>query len=277
VKRIGSANTAAQRGRGVRFGAGIALTDMASAVQDGVVSFAFLDLRVFDRFSGGTATTFRGLSVQTGIPLELAMVIREAVGFAQPDPDDHVREYERRIAELVGRQLGRGFRAAVIERWLRVYGDSLRRVAETEAAWWRTEVERPLVEAGVGEGEVLDVAAQWGMEIAPLLDQALLALYHGHQEHAWLKNIIDNFESALIAAGLRATLHHAPAVCFLDIAGYTRLTEERGDEAAAQLGGAAGPACPADRTAPRWQAREVAGRRRDVLLPRARTRGGRRP
>jgi adenylate cyclase len=123
----------------------------------------------------------------------------------------------------------------VIERWLRVYGESLRRVAETEAAWWRTEVERPLVEAGVGKGEVLNVAAQWGMEIAPLLDEGLLAFYHGHQEHAWLKNIIDNFESALTAAGLRTTLHHAPAVCFLDITGYTRLTEERGDEAAAHL------------------------------------------
>jgi adenylate cyclase len=215
--------------------AGIALTDLASAVNDGVLSFAFLDLPVFDRFAGGTATTFRGLSAETGIPLELAMVIREAAGFAQPDPDDHVREYERRIAELVQRQLGRRFRAAVIERWLRVYGDSLRRVAETEAAWWRTEVERPLIESGVGEGEVLDVAAKWGMEIAPLLDQALLALYHGHQEHAWLKNIIDNFESALTAAGLRTTLHHPPAVCFLDIAGYTRLTEEQGDQAAAQL------------------------------------------
>jgi hypothetical protein len=79
--------------------AGIPLADLASAVRDGVLSFAFLDLPVFDRFSGGTGTTFRALSVETGIPLDLVMVIREAVGFAQPDPDDHVREYEQRIAE----------------------------------------------------------------------------------------------------------------------------------------------------------------------------------
>ena len=31
------------------------------------------------------------------------------------------------------------------------------------------------------------------------------------------------------------SLHRPPAVCFLDITGYTRLTEERGDEAAADL------------------------------------------
>jgi adenylate cyclase len=30
-------------------------------------------------------------------------------------------------------------------------------------------------------------------------------------------------------------LDHSPAMCFLDITGYTRLTEERGDEAAADL------------------------------------------
>jgi len=43
---------------------------------------AGVDPEYVDRFSGGTATTFPGLSVETGIPQELAMVIREAVGFA---------------------------------------------------------------------------------------------------------------------------------------------------------------------------------------------------
>jgi adenylate cyclase len=36
-------------------------------------------------------------------------------------------------------------------------------------------------------------------------------------------------------AGLHRRLRRPPAVCFLDITGYTRLTEERGDEAAADL------------------------------------------
>jgi adenylate cyclase len=73
--------------------------------------------------------------------------------------------------------------------------------------------------------------------IAPLLDQALLALYHGHQEHAWTKNILDGIEAALSEAGVHSRLERPPAICFLDITGYTRLTEERGDEAAAELAG----------------------------------------
>ena len=42
-------------------------------------------------------------------------------------------------------------------------------------------------------------------------------------------------EDALDRTGLHSRLIRPPAICFLDITGYTRLTEERGDEAAAQL------------------------------------------
>lgn len=36
-------------------------------------------------------------------------------------------------------------------------------------------------------------------------------------------------------AGLHSRLERPPAMCFLDITGYTRLTQERGDDAAAEL------------------------------------------
>jgi adenylate cyclase len=38
-------------------------------------------------------------------------------------------------------------------------------------------------------------------------------------------------------AGLHNRLERPPAICFLDITGYTRLTQERGDDAAADLAG----------------------------------------
>ena len=71
--------------------------------------------------------------------------------------------------------------------------------------------------------------------MAPLTEQALLAIYHGQQEHAWSKSAVEDVEGALERAGLYSRLHRPPAVCFLDITGYTRLTEERGDQAAADL------------------------------------------
>jgi hypothetical protein len=118
----------------------VPLEGMAAAVRDGTLSFSFLDATAFDRFAGLTDTTFRQLSARTGIPLDLLKVVREAVGFAEPRPEDHVREDELSVVPAIELQLSTGFRRAVIEWWLRADADSLRRVAETETDWWMTEV-----------------------------------------------------------------------------------------------------------------------------------------
>ena len=93
----------------------------------------------------------------------------------------------------------------------------------------------PLLEGGMSEREMLEAQADLGSLMAPLIEQALLAIYHGQQEHAWSKNAVEGVEAALEKAGLHSRLRRPPAMCFLDITGYTRLTEERGDAAAADL------------------------------------------
>jgi adenylate cyclase len=208
---------------------------MAAAVRDGSLSFSFMDVAAFDRFTGLSDTTFQQLSERTGIPMDLLKVVREAVGFAEPRLEDHLREDELSVVPAIELQLSSGFRPVVIERWLRVYAESLRRIAETETDWWKTEVEHPLLEAGMAEGQMMDTQADLGSRMAPLSEQALLAIYHGQQEHAWRQGFVEEVERALEKAGLYRRLHRPPAICFLDITGYTRLTEERGDEAAADL------------------------------------------
>jgi len=217
--------------------AGVPLDGMAAAVRDGALSFSYLDASAFDRFAGLSDTTFRELSERTGIPKDLLKVVREAVGFAEPKPEDHFREDELSVVPVIELQLSSGFRPVVIERWLRACADSLRRIAETEADLWHTEVELPFLEGGMTVGEMLEAQADLGSRMAPLIEQALLAIYHRQQEHAWSKNAVENVEGALETAGMYSRLRRPPAVCFLDITGYTRLTEERGDKAAADLAG----------------------------------------
>jgi adenylate cyclase len=217
--------------------AGVPLQGLAVAVRDGVLSFSFLEVAAYEQFAGLSGTTFQQLSTQTGIPLGLLGVVREAVGFAEPAPGDLVHHNELSVVPLLQLQLARGFRPVVIERWLRVYGDSLRRIAETEAAWWNSEVEMALVASGMTEGEMLQAQADLGSQMTPLIDQALLAIYHRQQEHSWLQVLVEHVEGALEQAGLYRRLDRPPAMCFLDITGYTRLTEERGDAAAAELAG----------------------------------------
>jgi len=215
--------------------AGVPLEGLASAVRDGALSFSFLDVGAYDRFAGLSGTTFQQLSARTGIPLELLMVVREAVGFAEPGPEDTVHHNELSVVPLIELQLSKGFRPVVIERWLRVYGDSLRRIAEAEAAWWDSEVEMALLESGMTEGEMLQAQADLGSQMSPLVEQAMLAIYHGQQEHAWSQVFVEHVEGALEQAGLYSRLVRPPAMCFLDLTGYTRLTEERGDATAADL------------------------------------------
>jgi adenylate cyclase len=220
--------------------AGMPLNGIAAAVRDGALSFSFLDAAAFDRFPGLSGTTFREVSERTGIPLELLSVVREAVGFAEPRSEDQVREDELSIVAAIESQLSKGVRPVVIERWLRVCEDSLRRIAETETDWYRTEIVGALLESGMSEAQLLEAQGDLGSGLAPLIEQATLAIYHGQQEHAWSSAFVEYVEGALAEAGLYTRTHRPPGICFLDITGYTRLTEERGDRSAADLAGSLG-------------------------------------
>ena len=70
----------------------------------------------------------------------MLLTIREAMGSARPDPDDRVRESEFDVMPMLRFQAARGVRPAISERALRVYGDSIRRLAETEADWWGSDI-----------------------------------------------------------------------------------------------------------------------------------------
>jgi adenylate cyclase len=213
--------------------AGIPLDAVATAIQNGSLSLDFLDAAAYERFAALAADTFRQVSDRTGIPIELLMVIREALGMAQPSPDDRLRDDEMAIVPFIEHQLAEGFRPAAIERLLRVQGDSTRRITEQEAAWWLSEVIEPAMAAGKGAEEIAN--SDLADRIAPLSEQSVVAMYHAHQARAWTANIIEALEGLLAEAGIHSRLERLPAMCFLDITGYTQLTQERGDDAAADL------------------------------------------
>jgi adenylate cyclase len=214
---------------------GLPLEAIREALDAGELSFGWLDNPLYDLIAPLSPRSFRDVAVETGIPLELVRVLREAIGFALPEPGDRMREDELRVVPLIQKLFAAGFPTSVLDRLLRVYGDALRRVAEVEADWWHQYVVLPSLASGRTEVEMHEETLEFGVELEPLLEQALLAIYHAHQEHTWVENLIGEIEDALDRTGLRSRLVKPPAICFLDITGFTRLTEERGDEAAADL------------------------------------------
>jgi adenylate cyclase len=213
--------------------AGIPLDGLGAAIRSGQVSLDFLDEPAYERFSALSGVTFAEFGERTGIPVSLLMLIREAAGSPPPLPDDLIRDDELPYATFIEAQVKVGFDPAASQGLLRVQGDSLRRMAETETAWWRSEVIMPAVAAGKRPDEIL--GADFANRMSVLAEQAILGMYHLQQAQAWTGTIIEGLEMQLAAAGLHSRLEHPPAMCFLDITGYTRLTQERGDTAAAGL------------------------------------------
>jgi adenylate cyclase len=216
--------------------AGLPLEGIGAVVRDGSLSLDFVETATYDRFASFSDETFGEVSARTGIPLETLGVIREAGGSAAPGAADRIRDDEAMVVPLIELQRGLGFRQPVIERALRVYGESLRRMAETEADWWHSEIVSPILARGGNWADIASLAERITPDLSAHSDATLLALYHARQTDAWMRNIFDGVETALASAGLTARSDRTPpAISFLDLTGYTRLTDERGDEAAAEL------------------------------------------
>jgi adenylate cyclase len=227
VRRIGLMETIAK--------SGMPLEGMARVIGRGDASLAFLDSPLYGRFASMSTTTFRQLAEQTGLPLELVMVIREAAGGAAPEPDDHVREDELQIVPMLELAASQDVNPAATERLLRVMGDSMRRVSESQARWWQDEIAERFVARGGQPGNMGEDTLEFGERLNPAYEKALLAITHAHEMRTWTANILEHVEAVMSEAGLYRRTEHPPAMCFLDITGYTRLTSERGDEAAAEL------------------------------------------
>ena len=228
---------------------------VASALGSHDFSLDFVDDPSYSLFASYSNETFEDVSARTGIPLNLLTTMREATGSATPDPGSRIREDELAIVAAIEYQLSRGFREIAVERHVRVIGDSMRRVAESAGDVWRSEVMNPLLAAGYNAEQIGAQSNETSRAWTPLDNAALLAFYRAQSAHTWLANIVGAAESTLVRAGLRDRLDRVPAMCFLDITGYTRLTQERGDAAAAEL--ASSLARLVERTSMRYGGRPV--------------------
>ena len=215
---------------------GLPLMALAAELKTGRLSLDFMDNPALDMFAALTDQTFEALSASTGIPLQVLLVIREAIGAAVPSPTDRVGENEMAVVPLIQAQLASGYSATAVERGLRTLGDSLQRLTTADADDFRRFVIEPVARRPDVKGADLGDATVAAMQrLSGPSDRALLAIYHGQQAHAWTANIISGFEDDLAEAGLYSAMKRPAAVCFLDLTGYTRLTAEQGDEAAAEL------------------------------------------
>jgi class 3 adenylate cyclase len=214
---------------------GLSVEAIARAIHEGRFSLAFLDGSQF-RWASLSPRTYAEVADQVGIPLEFVLAFEEALGKVRPAPDDPAPSDLEALLEAPRVAIDAG----VVDdrthlRLIAVYADALRRIAETEGDVFHRLIEVPRLEAGLSHGEMLEVVNPIGAELTPGMEKLVLGIYRRQQERVWTDDGVQHMESAIEAMGLYERPERQTAFAFLDLTGYTRLTEERGDEAAAGL------------------------------------------
>jgi class 3 adenylate cyclase len=216
--------------------AGLPMDAIAAAIRAGRLSFAFLEAAPYHRWAVPSGRTYRQVSEESGIPLDVLRETLESMGFAWTSPDGPMREDELEVVPVVQLGLSTGI---LDRRWLaragRAYAEGLRLAAAVETELFRARFEEPVLASGLGQRQATELAGELAAPFMPLVDRALMGIYRRQQELSWTEHQVENIETALEEAGALVRPERMPAMCFLDLAGYTRLTEERGDQAAAEL------------------------------------------
>ncbi|HET7142354.1 MAG TPA: adenylate cyclase regulatory domain-containing protein, partial [Candidatus Limnocylindria bacterium] len=166
-------------------GAGIGLEAIAAGLDTGRLSLRFMDTPAYQRFATLSDETFSQVSERSGVPLDLLLVVREATGGAMPEPGDRVREDELVIVPYVRAMLDSGIKPTSVARELRVLGDGMRRLAETQGDAWRTDLMEPLLNAGATVKDIEDASVATGTrDVESTGEGAIIAVWHAHQAAA---------------------------------------------------------------------------------------------
>jgi adenylate cyclase len=218
--------------------AGLPMAGIAAAVRAGRLSFAFLEATPYRRWAVRSTRTYRQVSQETGVPLDLLGGALEAIGFAPMTPDEPIREDELEIVPLLRLGLVSGILDQVWSTRLgRGYAAGMRQIANVEKDLWQARFIEPVLESGADQQTAQERASRrvGDLDLGNLLDRTLIAAYRRQQELVWIEQLVEDIEAALEETGDLGRPGRVPAMCFLDLVGYTRLTEEQGDQVAAAL------------------------------------------
>src|SRR6266542_1483099 len=192
--------------------AGLPLDGIAAAIRVGRLSFAFLEASPYRRWAVRSARTYRQVSQETGVPLEVLGGALESMGFARMAPDELIRQDELEVVPLLQLGLSRGILDQVwLTRLGRAYAEGLRLAANVENEAYRARFTGPVRASGADQRTTMELASQLATEFLPLVDPALLGIYRRQQEVVWTQDLVEDIENELeradqAAAELAGTL-----------------------------------------------------------------------
>jgi adenylate cyclase len=204
---------------------GYSLEDLKSAGREGRLAFGFTE----ELFSGDEGSASVGtIARETGLEPELIERILVILGTPKGQ-QRNLTPADAAALRHCARVLAAGLPLVAFLQLLRVYVQSMRRIAEAEIRLFHLYVHEPLIRDGVPE---LEMAAEMGdlaADILPLAAPLTEYLHNRYLRYFIEQDVVGHMESD---AGDTAEIELGQVtitLCFIDLTGFTRYTEEEGD------------------------------------------------
>jgi adenylate cyclase len=145
-----------------------------------------------------------------------------------------LNEEDLRAMKHCAEVLASGFPLVAFLQLVRVYAQSIRRVADAEVRLFHLYVHEPLMQDGVPPLEMAEEMGNLAADLLPVTGPLMEYMHNRYLRFYIEQDIVGHMESEVGAAG-RGLARVQMAFCFVDLTGFTRYTEEEGDEEALDL------------------------------------------
>jgi adenylate cyclase len=208
---------------------GHSLDELRRAVRDGRLAFGYIE----DLLPESNRDYSRGeVADMSGLEEELIERIMSLLG-TPTALEGTLTDQDAQAMEQIAEVLRAGFPLIALLQLIRVYAQSIRKIAEAEVRLFHLFVHEPLIRQGV---DSLEMAEEMEGLVRDLLPQTSPLMEYIHQRYLRFymeQDVVGHMESEL--GGARQLGRVQMAFCFVDLTGFTRYTEEEGDEEALDL------------------------------------------
>jgi adenylate cyclase len=213
--------------------AGVDLEVIARGIAAGKLGYENIDLLLPE--PAGFSTSYEDVARETGRPPEVIRRLVRELGLGETDTQMRLRDDDVPIlVELL--DVWAAADDDELARLARAYGQNVRRLVASDLEIASTSLFARLRRSGLTDEEMRAAAGELGLRVMALGERLMVWLRDRHLEHEVISATVQGTEEYLQQLGeVAKDQRRPPAIAFLDLTGYTALTEEQGDEAGAEL------------------------------------------
>ena len=144
---------------------------------------------------------------------------------------DELSDEDVQALHYVSAVLAAGFPLVAFLQLCRVYGQALSQIADAEVRLFHLYVHEPLIRDGVPGLEMAEEMEDLAADLLPLASPMMDYVHQRFLQHFVEQDVVGHMESELEDEDIDLGRIRV-AIAFADLAGYTRFTEEEGEEEA---------------------------------------------